>query len=203
MDENLSETQCGFVAKKRTRDTIALLKMRIQITLNANREIVACFIDHEEAFDLVNHEKMMRILKKYNVDDKTLRIIQNLYWNQSTDVKTRKEYLKNQRSVKKGLRLGCPLSPRLFNVYVNDIMREVRIEKIGLMINSDKINEVSYADGKVVIAKTEVQIQKMIDRINSTGLKYGMKINTDRTKVMKFTKDDNKEVQIEDWNTRN
>lgn len=71
LDENLSETQYGFAAKKRTRDAIALLKVVIQRTLNANREIIVCFIDYEEAFDCVNHQKMMEILKKYNIDNKT------------------------------------------------------------------------------------------------------------------------------------
>ena len=79
LDENLSETQYGFVVKKGTRDAIVLLKMVIQRTLNANREIIACFIDYENTFDRVNYEKMTRILKGYNVDDKDLRITQNLY----------------------------------------------------------------------------------------------------------------------------
>ena len=86
LEERLSETQYWFVAKKGTRDAIALLKVVIQRTLKANREIIACFIDYEKAFDRVNHEKMMKIQKKCNIDDKDLRIIQNLYWNQSASI---------------------------------------------------------------------------------------------------------------------
>ena len=77
LDENLSEAQYGFTARKRTRDMIALLKMVIQRTLNANREIIACFIDHEKVFNCVNHEKMMRILK-YNVDDRDLNNLKSV-----------------------------------------------------------------------------------------------------------------------------
>ena len=65
-----------------------------------------------------------------------------------------------------------------------------------LKINSEKINRISYANDKVAIVKIEAQMQKMIDQISSTGQKYGMKINAGKTKVMQFTKDDDKEVQI-------
>ena len=67
---------------------------------------------------------------------------------------------------------------------------------MGLKIKGQQINEMSHADNKVVIAKTEAQMQMMINRMNSPGLKYGMKIKAGKTKVMQFTKDDNKEVQI-------
>ena len=83
---------------------IVTLKMIIQRTLNANREIITCFIEYRKAFDRVNHEKTTMILKKYNVDDKDLKVIQNLYWNQSTNIKIGKEYSKNKNSVKKGVR---------------------------------------------------------------------------------------------------
>ena len=88
MDDNLSETQYGFVAKKGTRDAIALLKMVIQRGLNANREIFACFIDYEKAFDRANHMKLIEILRKYNIDDKDLQVIRALYWDQCANIKT-------------------------------------------------------------------------------------------------------------------
>lgn len=53
-NENLSETQYGFVEKKRTRDAIILLKVVIQRTLNANREIIMCFVDYKKKHLIVS-----------------------------------------------------------------------------------------------------------------------------------------------------
>ena len=47
---------------------------------------------------------------------------------------------------------------RLFNIHAEQIMKEARIEKIGLKINGDRMNEISYADHKVIIIRTEAQM---------------------------------------------
>ena len=79
-------------------------------------------------FDRMNHERMLEILKKYNINDKDLQIIKNLHWEQSANTKIGTEYSENGCGIKRGVRQGCPLSPRLFNVYAEEIMREARIK---------------------------------------------------------------------------
>ena len=75
-------------------------------------------------------------------------------------------------------------------------MQEAQIDKMGLKINGKKLNEISYADDKVLIAESEAQMQRMIDRVKNAGLKYCMKINVNKTKIMKFSKNDDKKVRI-------
>ena len=65
-----------------------------------------------------------------------------------------------------------------------------------LKINGKKINSISNANNKAVIAKTEAPVRRIIDSINSVGLKHGMKINSGKTKVIKFAIGDNKEARI-------
>ena len=196
LDTNLSETQFGFVAKRGTRDAIALLKIIIQRALNVNREIITCFVDYEKAFDRVNHKYLIAILQKYNIDDKDIKIIKNLYEEQTANVKIDGEYSKRRCNIKRGVRQGCPLSPRLFNIYAEEIMKNSKIEEMGFKINGRKINCISYADDKVLIAGSVKQMQEMINRLNREGEKYGMKINVDKTKVMKFSRTGDFQAQI-------
>lgn len=62
---------------------------------------------------------------------------------------------------------------------------------MGGKINGKRINEISYADDKVILAE-----KKMIDQNNSAELTYGMKISAGKTKVIKFTRNDDNEVKI-------
>lgn len=78
-----------------------LLKVVIQRALNANREIIACFIDYEKVFDRINHDLMIKILKKYKIGDKDLQVIKNLYWSQKANLKIGTEYSKNKCSIKR------------------------------------------------------------------------------------------------------
>lgn len=96
-------------------------------------------------FDHVNHEKMLEILKKYNIDGKDLQIIENLCWEQSANIKIGNVYLENGCDIKSGVRQRFTLSPRLFNLlYAEEIIREARIERMGLKITDKEINEISY-----------------------------------------------------------
>lgn len=88
------------------------------------------------------------------------------------------------------------MSPRLFNVYAEEIIKNDKLEKIGFKINGKVINNISYADDRVIIAETEEQMQRMLDIINKEGKKYGMKINTEKTKIMKFSKSISSDVKV-------
>ena len=79
IDKYLSQTQFGFVPKKGTRDAIALFKVITQRALAVNQKLYTCFVDYKKAFDRVQHNKMIEMLKRFNVDKEDLRLIKNLY----------------------------------------------------------------------------------------------------------------------------
>ena len=73
----------------------------------------------------INHKLLIKIFKKYNIDGKDLHIMKSLYWNQSENIKLGSEYLSTKRQMKSGVRKGCPLSQPLFNIYADQVMKEV------------------------------------------------------------------------------
>ena len=82
-----------------------------------------CFIDYEKAFDKVQHNKLVQMLRRLDIDQKDIRCIENLYWNQLAAVRFDNEVTKAQK-ILRGVRQGCVLSPLLFNIYSENIFQE-------------------------------------------------------------------------------
>jgi hypothetical protein len=122
------------------------------------------FMDWQKAFDCVNWTKLMQFLKRTGIDWRERRLISRLYMDQR--VKVRRDRGET-RCVKigRGFRLGCCLSPILFNLYSECITKEV-LDGLGdLNVGGQIIQTVKYADDLVLMAKDETVLQSMIDKL--------------------------------------
>ena len=79
----ISQLQFGFVPDKSTRNAIFTLSMLAERCIEMQKDLYLCFIDYSKAFDKVRHEKLFNILEHLDIDGKDLRVIRNLYWDQS------------------------------------------------------------------------------------------------------------------------
>ena len=82
----ISQLQFGFVPDKSTRNAIFTLSMLAERCIEMQKDLYLCFIDYSKAFDKVRHEKLFNILEHLDIDGKDLRVIRNLYWDQSAAV---------------------------------------------------------------------------------------------------------------------
>jgi len=98
-----------------TREAIFSPQVLFQGARDVNQNIYACFIDYQKAFDNVKHENLIEILNTYGVDKGDLKIISNLYWNQTAIIRVYGE-LSEDVLIKRGVRQGCVLSACLFNI---------------------------------------------------------------------------------------
>lgn len=80
LERDISETQFGFRNGLDIREALFSLNVLIQRTHDVNCNVFACFINFEEAFDRVNHEKLIETLHQSGLDCRDIRIISNLYW---------------------------------------------------------------------------------------------------------------------------
>ena len=88
---------------------------------NSRKNIYFCFTDYAKAFDCVDHNKLWNILKEMRIPDHLTCLLRNLYAGQETIVRTRHGTI-DWFQIGKGVCEGCILSPRLFNLYAEDIM---------------------------------------------------------------------------------
>src|SRR3984885_1819812 len=82
-----------------------------------------CFVDYEKAFDRVDWRRLLHALRKMGVDWRDRRLIGNLYMGQRVKIRIDGEYSEPGK-VGRGVRQGFPLSPLLFNIYIEELVGE-------------------------------------------------------------------------------
>ena len=111
-----------------TRDQIANLCWIIKKARELQKNIYFCFIDYAKAFDCVNCHKLWKILKEMEIPDHLTCLLRNLYAGQEATVRTG-HGTTDWFQIGKGVYQGCILSPCLFNLYAEYIMRNAGLEE--------------------------------------------------------------------------
>ena len=178
----IDATQCGFVEGKGTVNAIFILRTIIEKALQVNKDLYLCFNDYTKAFDKVKHEEIINILENLDMDEKGLRKIKHLYWEQTAAVRMDNE-VSNFQQIKRGVRQGCALSPDLFSLYREMIMPHLEGAP-GIQIVGHNINNLRYADDTVLIAATEKDLQELLDTVVKESEIKGLTLNSKKTEVM-------------------
>ena len=107
------------------------------------KNIYFCFIDHAKAFDCVDHNKLRKILKEMGIPDHLTCLLRNLYAGQEATVRTG-HGTTNWFQIGKGACQGCILSPCLFNLHAEYIMRNTGLEEaqVGIKIAGRQVEVV-------------------------------------------------------------
>ena len=115
--------------------------------------IYICFIDYAKAFDCVEHNKLWKILKEMGIPDHVTCLLRNLYAGQEATVRTG-DGTTHWFQIGKGVCQGCILSPCLFNLHAEYIMRNAWLEEAqaGIKIAGRNINNLRYADDTTLMA---------------------------------------------------
>lgn len=186
----MTDTQFGFRGGFGTRDALFAMQVLVQRCQDMNKDVYLCFIDYEKAFDRVRHQQMLEILQRVGLDNRDLRIIANLYWNQRANVRV-EDALSEEVLIKRGVRQGCVLSPMLFNLYSEAILSQALdgFDR-GIVVNGEIINNLRYADDTALIAGSLEDLQALLDRVHATSSNYGLNMNVRKTKFMIVSKQD-------------
>ena len=90
--------------------------------------------------------------------------------------------------INQGVRQGCNLSPALFNIYIDDFLRNWKHKAdAGIMLKINLyLNTLLFADDQVIIQDSEDKLQESIYVLNLMSKYYNLKISTDKTKIMAF-----------------
>jgi len=89
--------------------------------------------------------------------------------------------------INQGVRKGRNLSPALFNIYIDDLLRNWKNNAdAGILLKRNYLNTLLFADDQVVIRDSEDKLQKSVYILNQMSKDYTLKISTDKTKIMAF-----------------
>ena len=157
VNSELHDVQAGVRKGRGTRYQIASIRWIIEKAREFQKHIYFCFIDYAKAFDCVDHHKLWKILKEMGIPDHLTCLLRNLYAGQEATVRT--EHGTTDRfQIGKGVLQGCILSPCLFNLYAEYIMRNSGLENHKL--KSRLLGEISITSDMQMIPPLWQKVKK-------------------------------------------
>ena len=149
------------------------------------KNIYFCFIDYAKAFDCVDHNKLWKILKEMGIPDYLTCLLRHLYADQEATVRTG-HGTRDWFQIGKRICQGCILSPCLFNLYAEYIMRNAGLEEAqaGIKIARRNINNLRYADDTTLMAESEEGLKSFLMNVKEESAKVGLKLNIQKTKII-------------------
>ena len=143
MNHKLPDVQAGFRKGRGTKLPTYVGSLQKQ---ESSKKIYFCFIDYAKDSDCVDHNKLWKILKKMGIPDHLICLLRNLYRGKEATVRTGHET--DWFQIRKGVCQDCILSPCLFNLYAEYIIRSARLDdaQAGIKIARRNINNLIYVD---------------------------------------------------------
>ena len=188
----IDNMQFGFRKGRGTTDAIFIVNQLQEKYLEMQKDLFFAFVDLEKAYDRVPREIVYWCLRKRNVPEWLIMLVEAAYTNSRTVVRTAQGQT-DPFDIKVGLHQGSALSPFLFIVVMDTISKEFRGRLPW---------ELLFADDLVIIAESKEELQEKWLRWQRGMASQGLKVNTGKTEVLVSSRD-RKEVHIVDSsNTR-
>ena len=126
------------------------------------KNINFCFIDYAKAVDCVDHNKLWKILKEMGIPDHLTCLLRNLYAGEKATIRT-EHGTTDLFQIRKGVHQGCVLSPCLFNLYLEYIIKNTGLDEAqaGIKIAGRNINNFRYADD-TLMAESEEELKSLL-----------------------------------------
>ena len=138
-------------------------------------------------FDCVDHNILRKILKEMGITDHLTYLLRNVYAEQEATVRTG-HATTDWFKLGKRVHQGYLLSPCLFNLYAEYIMRNAGLEEAQARIKIARrnINNLRDADDTTLMAESEEELKNLLMRVKEESDKAGLKINIEKMKIMAF-----------------
>ena len=188
VNRELPDVQAGFRKGRGTRDQIDSILWIMEKAREFQKNIYFCFIDYAKAFDCVDHNKLWKILKEIGIPGHLICLLRNLYAGQEATVTTVRtgHGTIGWFQIGKGVCKGCILSPCLFSLYAEYIMRKAGLEETqaGVKITRRNVNNLRYVDDTTLMAESEEELKSLLMKVKEESEKVGLKLNIQKTKIM-------------------
>jgi hypothetical protein len=183
MDENeiLEDEQNGFRRNRSCEDHVFSLNGIIR----NNTTVFTAFIDLRKCFDFIDIDMILYKLLLNGIDGKIYTSIKNIYQHSTASVRVNNK-LTDWFTFQTGVKQGDTASPTLFSIFANDLIKEVNDLDIGLELDGKKLSLLLYADDIVCIAKTEDDLQRILDTLRDWCRRWRVLINTEKSKCIHF-----------------
>ena len=197
VDPKLQGQQVGFWRNKFCADQIVSLPIIVEQSLEWNFPLYINFIDYEKAFESVDRETTWKLLRHYGVPKKIISLIRCTFQDMSCRTAHHAQ-LSESFEVKTGVRQGCLLSPFLFLLVIDWIMK---ITTTGRNNGTQwtlftQLDNLDFADDLSLLSHNHSQMQDKTTLLETTSAGTGLKINRKKTELMKMNTTANRLVMV-------
>ena len=191
----IGEEQCGFRSGRGCVDQVFVLKQMSEKCVDKNKSLYVAYMDLEKAYDRIDREAMWRVLGMYGINGQLMKAVQSLYEKSEACVRVCREE-GDWFEVGVGLRQGCVMSPWLFNLFMDAVMKEVREKAgdVGVMLRDVrqnvewKVEWLMFADDTVLVGDSEEKLERLVQEFGRVCQRRKLAVNVTKSKVMKVGK---------------
>ena len=182
----MCDEQNGFRKSRSTLDHLSTLTSIIE-TRKANKtDTYVAFIDFSKVYDSIPSYNLWTKLKQNGLCGRLYNALISLYKTVKSCVRIN-GLTTDFFDVDCGLKQGCLLSPLLFNLYIDDLVRDMNLLNIGIDIDGEKLCIRLYADDVILVADTEADLQSLLNCLYDWSEKwFGNKQCPDKSKIVHF-----------------
>ncbi|VDO72770.1 unnamed protein product [Schistosoma margrebowiei] len=181
VDTQLRDQQVGFHKDRSCTDQITTLRITVEQSIEWNSSLYINFIDYENSFDSVDRTTLWKPLRHYGVPQKIVNIIRNSYDGLHCKI-VHGGQLTKSFEVKTGVRQGCLLSPFLFLLVIDWIMKtSTSEEKHGIQWTSRmQLGDLDFADDLSLLSQTQQQMHEKTTSVAAASAAVGLNINKEQ-----------------------
>ncbi|KAG7304665.1 hypothetical protein JYU34_010007 [Plutella xylostella] len=181
----LNDAQFGFRPGLSTESAVLGLKHTVKYYTDRKTNVYACFLDLSKAFDLVSYNVLWEKCRKSNLPMELVNIFQYWYDHQSNKVRWGDVY-SDEYGLECGVRQGGITSPKLFNLYMDELIGELSSMHAGCYVDGKSCNNFSYADDMVLLSPSTGGLVKLLGACEQYAEKHGLKYNVTKSEIMIF-----------------
>ena len=187
----INERQKAFVPLDGCFENAKLLTETIKHQRKIGKEFNVVFLDLAKAFDTVPHHSIARALDRQNCPHDIKNVILDTYDGARTrfavDGKTTRMI-----EIRNGVKQGCPLSPVLFNLVMDELISELQSLKCGIVIDGKRVAVMAFADDLVLLSENHNEMEILLEKTRKFFDKRGLSVNASKCQSMRATPAKNK-----------
>uniref|UniRef100_A0A8R1HV48 Reverse transcriptase domain-containing protein n=1 Tax=Caenorhabditis japonica TaxID=281687 RepID=A0A8R1HV48_CAEJA len=198
LEEAQPVEQAGFRRSFSTIDHIHSIQRILEVGREYQQPLTLVFIDFHKAFDSVEPQAIWESLKSQGVQPAYIALLQQCYANCTTTITP--FHKKIEIPITRGVRQGDPISPNLFSACLESVFNKMSWQHLrgdeddendkanllpGIRINGQNLTHLRFADDIVLVASNPKAASLMIQELVEMCGKVGLRMNTNKTKVMR------------------
>jgi len=190
----LMEEQSGFRKGRGCVDQVFAVRQVCEKYLAKGKDVFWAFMDLEKAYDRVDREALWQVLRMYGVGGRLMSAVKSFYVGSRACVRVGSE-TSEWFSVLTGVRQGCVMSPWLFNMFMDGVVKEVnaRVMSRGAELLegngvSWQVSQLLFADDTALVADSEEKLRRLVVEFGIVCERRKLRVNVGKSKVMRCSR---------------